>query len=1157
MPGGKSGRAGARAGDGGTRFVNPMMASDDEGEDEESPPVRRAVFTQPGPLGVTWWHRINSEVAVIKTVKLGGAAEEAGLIPNLSLETINGQSAQKMGYSTAVETIKGTRPLTLTFAREPVWDGENDQGRQKRPQKQNGKATEPEPEPEISALRERLHMGGWLEKRGETKVLGESALQYKRRYFRLEGYQLQYYETDDVESSNPIGGINLRNAIVGDGEPVRLVKGGFMREFQIRTEGRDWFLRVADGDAGMTVYEWTEGLLALAKVFAKPAYVEGSDQMDAAHVADFDCHLSEDDINDLTYAFQACDADRGGTIDVSELHAMLDVLGAPALTVEQVQQLFVDAKRDFHEWRKAHDSRMVLPDVMVYSKTDAGHMDDHRFGGERHHHSLSINKEDRAILPQFQSVRDNTVVAAVSNNKLVQKVGKPVAAISKAGVQATKAAATTAVNTTKWGMSLLIRGAAVPIDYTGRLLDISYSLMAAGDPESGSGTALVSEHEMRVQRERVLLEEAMANQELMIFAEFVHLWGGQRIQKLIPGDWHKSADKMRVYRNAYDTADVDGDDEVDFHELKLVWMALDPTNQLGNAEMLHLWDTLVGADKDKEALTFTDFLHGMRRCYDDPQCAVFVDISKPNKWELLSLLVDLPISKREEQEILESLAWVERKGIQLLMDDFQPMQESQMAHVLKRAGQGQLRRLEADQILKMKHLRERMVLVCCFIGMVFTSFPAAIENALVVQQEVDGVKDAYWVCHNHTVPNNFTEMGYNGSEMTEADIGMRYHVPSSELDVDLYMCTITYDARSCGTIGGVHAMATSAWDQMSTNTRCGYCQCLACACIHHDNGEFSWSFENKLLWFWVYNIISITGFCVIEISLLMIFGVRFCVRVAWALDQRLVPLNKDRAFVADSLIRAAFELGNPTSMTLGVDPQKEQQNSNAKLLLLVRILVYKLKCVGTAAVLKLIVSRTTSVEFATFAKPWLGTVVATAFWDGLIAHVIINQAQLRGYGVFTCIEVFNELMDTFFPAKDGGLTGGALSTFGKVQICRAVGVAIIKHGSMFPTMELLLRHSIQYLGMRGKRVVCEAGTLDNVEAFLQGLTPDTDVPTPLNLSVILPLVLPSRSKMDLKRLIRMRLIRRSRYRQLGGTARRHRTRASRRTRCGRYSAYTC
>ena len=32
-----------------------------------------------------------------------------------------------------------------------------------------------------------------------------------------------------------------------------------------------------------------------------------------------------------------------------------------------------------------------------------------------------------------------------------------------------------------------------------------------------------------------------------------------------------------------------------------------------------------------------------------------------------------------------------------------------------------------------------------------------------------------------------------------------------------------------------------------------------------------------------------------------------------------------------------------------------------------------------------------------------------------------------------------------------------------MQILRAIGVAIVKHGSLFPTMEILLRHAVNYL----------------------------------------------------------------------------------------------
>ena len=83
----------------------------------------------------------------------------------------------------------------------------------------------------------------------------------------------------------------------------------------------------------------------------------------------------------------------------------------------------------------------------------------------------------------------------------------------------------------------------------------------------------------------------------------------------------------------------------------------------------------------------------------------------------------------------------------------------------------------------------------------------------------------------------------------------------------------------------------------------------------------------------------------------------------------------------------------------------------------------------------------------------------------------------------------------------------------QIQITRAVGVAIVKNGCMvngnrhlilrpyssfltlqlhplppqYPTMELLLRHAIQYLGLRGKSVVANPGVLDNEEEFMAEL----------------------------------------------------------------------
>ena len=76
----------------------------------------------------------------------------------------------------------------------------------------------------------------------------------------------------------------------------------------------------------------------------------------------------------------------------------------------------------------------------------------------------------------------------------------------------------------------------------------------------------------------------------------------------------------------------------------------------------------------------------------DPKCATWIDINKPNKWELLSLLIDTPVGSAEEKRILSNLTAAERAGIKILAAHTQPMDRERMGQVLKRAGDGRLRK---------------------------------------------------------------------------------------------------------------------------------------------------------------------------------------------------------------------------------------------------------------------------------------------------------------------------------------------------------------------------------------------------------------------------------------------------------------------------------
>ena len=62
-----------------------------------------------------------------------------------------------------------------------------------------------------------------------------------------------------------------------------------------------------------------------------------------------------------------------------------------------------------------------------------------------------------------------------------------------------------------------------------------------------------------------------------------------------------------------------------------------------------------------------------------------------------------------------------------------------------------------------------------------------------------------------------------------------------------------------------------------------------------------------------------------------------------------------------------------------------------------------------------------------------------------------------------------------------------LSEDARLQILRAIGVAIANMGEMFPTLKILLDHAINYLGMKKHPCCKEAGIIDNKEAFIEDM----------------------------------------------------------------------
>jgi len=217
----------------------------------------------------------------------------------------------------------------------------------------------------------------------------------------------------------------------------------------------------------------------------------------------------------------------------------------------------------------------------------------------------------------------------------------------------------------------------------------------------------------------------------------------------------------------------------------------------------------------------------------------------------------------------------------------------------------------------------------------------------------------------------------------------------------------------------------------------------------------------RVYMFWSFNGAALAVFTGFEIAGLYYFGLLNAVRVANCIDMRLLPMNRDRATVAQSLIRAALELGQSNVVSLGIDPLREEAKKN-KILNAVFALLYMAKIFLTGFTMKVLLKRFLARGGAKYALPWMA-VPATAAWNALVGNAIMREAKLRGLGVAIAVEMFNSIILSSPELSKHGAPG-ARRIF-KLQILRAVACNIVKHRDFYPTKEVLLKHSMSYLGM--------------------------------------------------------------------------------------------
>ena len=136
------------------------------------------------------------------------------------------------------------------------------------------------------------------------------------------------------------------------------------------------------------------------------------------------------------------------------------------------------------------------------------------------------------------------------------------------------------------------------------------------------------------------------------FAEFVHMLQSGHLDDLFPDrDWKESCKEIHDLRRAFDSADVDGDNKLEQGEFELVMDTLHLGHDLTPDDVEYAWSVLRGATKSNDKhphLTFIQFVVGVQHIKADERLAERLDMTKESPWNMLSLLIDTPVSELEE-----------------------------------------------------------------------------------------------------------------------------------------------------------------------------------------------------------------------------------------------------------------------------------------------------------------------------------------------------------------------------------------------------------------------------------------------------------------------------------------------------------------------------
>ena len=625
--------------------------------------------------------------------------------------------------------------------------------------------------------------------------------------------------------------------------------------------------------------------------------------------------MTEDEFADLTYAFQAADMDAGGSIDYDEFKLMLSVMGCD-ISDEEVARCIHAAKDGFFAWRAMADAENVAKCKRLWDEYD-----DDKSG------TMSLNELNKVVaalskegfkadditaddMPDGEMDFDDFSAWILKQEGLPAGFGMP----TQAGTAGLKGGGGDGLmkkgfRTLMMPVQLTAKAAVGPLQLAAKAASFVPGADHLPGIPSRDSSPRKKVHGSAKDIQNALAEEEEEAEELD-FAEYVFLMRGGALKQYLPGDWQERAEDMRKLREAFDTADVDGDNQLELEELEMVIISMNPKADVRPEEVRKLWDVLNPAGKDW--IPFSDFVEGMVKVKRDPELSQIIPLDVPNRFQLLSLLIDSPINEEQEQLIFDKMSALEKGGVNMLrtMEKPAPGRE-QIRETLQHACQGRLHYLTDEQRKNILSTHWWCVFQAMFIGFFFTLWPGLFENYLVYTLETDGVNDAYWTCTETIGDPNLPPWGTT-EELTLPENSptwtwVKDYGPAPKQGRCLAGTCVSipenyteYLALNGSTVVGGLWHDDDRDCKQNLITKKTTCDDICTPLLK------TWEHDHEALAvFWALNGTGLIIGIAFEISFLLYTAVRSAVRVSWALDLRLTPLNSDRAFVANMLVRAS------------------------------------------------------------------------------------------------------------------------------------------------------------------------------------------------------------------------------------------------------------